>query len=67
LEVHLRVKVVLHYGENQMCQALALLDTGAEVNLVRKGLVPSDTFQNSDSPCEFSPQVVTNWMEETRK
>jgi hypothetical protein len=33
-----------------MCQALALLDTGAEVNLVRKGLVPSDAFQNSDSP-----------------
>ena len=50
LENHLRVKVVLHYGDGEECQALALVDSGAEVCLVRKGLLPDSALSAATSP-----------------
>ena len=53
LEPHLRVGTVLQYGDGKglaACQAMALLDTGAEVCLVRKGLIPESAFRDATSP-----------------
>ena len=44
LEKVLKIKVVLATPDGARYQALALIDTGAEVSLVRKGLLPEKTF-----------------------
>ena len=47
LEKVLRVKVVITTPDNTQFQALALVDTGAEVNLIRKGLLPEHCFKEA--------------------
>ena len=41
----------------------ALIDTGAEANLIRKGALSSHFFQISDDPSNWSPQMVNLWRE----
>lgn len=50
LETHLRVEVVLQVEREWGVQAKALLDTGAEVNLVRNGLLPDSAFHQASHP-----------------
>ena len=51
LEPHLRVKVTLHLPNAEgTWQAMALLDTGAEVCLIRRGLLPADAFRQASRP-----------------
>ena len=51
LEPHLRVKVTLQLpGAEGAWQAMALLDTGAEVCLIRRGLLPADAFRDANRP-----------------
>jgi hypothetical protein len=50
LEPHLRIAAVLQKDEDRRYQALVLLDTGAEVSLIRKGLLPANLFCDAASP-----------------
>ena len=55
LEPHLRVAVVLQSEDenDDGCQAMALLDTGAEVSLIRKGLLPEHAFREATHPMQL--------------
>ena len=50
LEPHLRVEAVLNVEGVVECQARVLLDTGAEVSLVRRGLIPESAFREAACP-----------------
>ena len=50
LEPHLRVAMVLQWGDGQSRQVMALLDTGAEVNLVKHGLLPNSALREATRP-----------------
>jgi len=47
------VQVVLRLGDGLQIPIMALVDTGAEVNLLRKGLVDERDFVESDRPRRF--------------
>ena len=49
----LLVAVSLHLQEGSLVCANALIDTGAEINLLRRGLVVSYWFFSSDKPKRF--------------
>ena len=55
LESHLRIEVTLHMEDEEEggWQAKALLDTGAEVNLIRKGLLPQHAFREATNPLDL--------------
>ena len=50
LETHLRVPITLAMNGEGICQAEALIDTGAEVCLVKTGLLPDDAFRVAERP-----------------
>ena len=47
---HLRVDCMFRVGENEPVRIRALIDTGAEVSLIRQGILPPTYFYVSPSP-----------------
>jgi hypothetical protein len=50
LESHLRICVTLAIHGQGICQAQALIDTGAEVCLIKTGLLPKEAFHEAERP-----------------
>jgi len=47
---HLRIDCLLRIGESEPVQIRALVDTGAEVSLIRQGVLPRNFFYTSANP-----------------
>ena len=52
-QTRLEVRVVARLADGCELSMLALIDTGAEVALVRRGLIPDRYFRRSDKPMNF--------------
>ena len=59
-QIKLIINVGLKLADRNILPINALIDTGAEVNLLRKGLVPPEYFKLSDKPKKF---VAANQLE----
>ena len=47
---HLRIDCLLRVGDFEPVQVRALVDTGAEISLIRQGILPSNWFYRSANP-----------------
>ena len=51
--LHLKIPVVAEFEDGTKVDLLVLLDTGAEVNIIKKSLVPSGVSRMSHKPIRF--------------
>ena len=49
----LMIPLEVHYDVDKWVKATALVDTGCEVNLIRKSLIPPQYFQPAREPARF--------------